>query len=334
MPDGMEKPAMSSSHSLFEASKDKEAFRGKIDRAAVLAAYERDGYYVFRNAIDSALVSEMRDHTAWLIRKYPDLRPEHFHHPLLRDDAFWVSVVTNPVVLDFVEMFMGRDIACFTAHYIYKPARDGHAVLWHQDLAYWKLDTGRAITCWISLFDSKPDNGCLYMLPGSHRLGLQPITLETKVANMLGSKIDLANLSDAERELCDVGRAVAVELEPGDMSVHHPLLVHGSQANTSDRPRCGLDIGYMDTSTTISNTDLYLDPLLCRGDIGSSKNRYRAWPMYNEDDTVPFRGHETWNQRAAAANRPEFRFHGPDDPAPYEIVKRMMLRLMQGSARH
>jgi hypothetical protein len=87
--------------------------------------YERDGYAIFRNVIDADLVAEADQHVRWLGAKYPDLRPEHYHHPLMRDDAFWVRLVSDERLLDIAQFFLGPDIACFTSHYICKPQPPG-----------------------------------------------------------------------------------------------------------------------------------------------------------------------------------------------------------------
>lgn len=133
------------------------------DRASALSGYERDGFAIFRNVLGPDLIAEARAHIEWLGRRYPDLRPEHYHHPLMRDDAFWVRLVTDSRLLDIAELFVGPDIACFTSHYICKPARDGHPVLWHQDGAYWDLRPMRAVALWLAIDRSEPENGCLRM---------------------------------------------------------------------------------------------------------------------------------------------------------------------------
>jgi len=231
--------------------------------------YARDGFAILRGVLDPHLVDEARRHVAWLCRRYPDLRPEHLHHPLMRDDAFWVRLVTDPRLLDIARAVLGPDLACFTAHYICKPPYDGHAVLWHQDGAYWNLTPMNALTVWVAIDRSGPDNGCLRMLPGSHRLPLRPIVPRDDVPNMLASSMEMGAL--------DVASAVEVHLEPGDVSIHHAHIVHGSEANTSPHRRCGLDIGYMPVSTTISNEALYLDPILVSGKPLPGQ-RYRPCP--------------------------------------------------------
>ena len=189
-----------------------------------LRQYERDGFTVFRNVIDPDLVAEAREHVQWLQRRYPSIRPEHFHHPLMRDDAFWVGLVTDERILNVVERFLGPDIACFTSHYICKPPHDGKAVLWHQDGAYWNLEPVEALTVWVAIDDCDAENGCLRMIPETHRGAIRDIVPRRDVENMLYSSIDPLFVD-----------AVPIELRAGDVSVHHPLIIHGSDSNISRR---------------------------------------------------------------------------------------------------
>lgn len=112
-----------------------------------------------------------------------------------------------------------------------KPARHGGVVAWHQDYSYWTRTAPMAhLTCWIGLDESRSDNGCLQYVPGSHRWNLLPIT-------------GLAGDMDAIRQVLDdaqweqMNNPAPIELEAGCAAFHHPLMVHGSRENRTDRPR-------------------------------------------------------------------------------------------------
>jgi hypothetical protein len=294
---------------------------GAWEAAAI--TYERDGFAVFRGVIGTELIAEARTHVAWLQARHPSLRPEHFHHPLMRDDAFWVRLVTDDRLVSIVRCFLGPDLGCFTSHYICKPPGDGQAVLWHQDGAYWNLTPMQALSVWLAVDDSDAESGCLRMIPGTHRTPLGPVVLRDDVPNMLCSSIDPA--------LVDPAQAVDVELNAGDVSVHHPMVIHGSEANRSRRRRCGLDIGYIATSTEIGKTGLYLNPILVAGSALPGINRYRPWPTYDADRTICFRGADLWNARTAEMNSRD----GVEAMATEEDVRdltaRMMRRLQAGT---
>jgi hypothetical protein len=112
-----------------------------------------------------------------------------------------------------------------------KPARHGGVVAWHQDYSYWTRTSPMAhLTCWIGLDDATVDNGCVHYVPGSHRWELLPIT---------GLAGDMAAIRQALTPVQweQFNQPVAVELKAGQCVFHHPLAVHGSFANRTDRPR-------------------------------------------------------------------------------------------------
>jgi ectoine hydroxylase-related dioxygenase (phytanoyl-CoA dioxygenase family) len=111
-----------------------------------------------------------------------------------------------------------------------KPPRHGGVVAWHQDYSYWtRTEPMQHLTCWIGLDDSTRENGCLWYVPGSHRWRLLPIT------GLAGDMDEIQTvLSDEQRAAF---KPVPIELKQGECSFHHPLMVHGSYENRSDRPR-------------------------------------------------------------------------------------------------
>jgi ectoine hydroxylase-related dioxygenase (phytanoyl-CoA dioxygenase family) len=112
-----------------------------------------------------------------------------------------------------------------------KPARHGGVVAWHQDYSYWTRTQPMAhLTCWIGLDDSTRDNGCLNYVPGSHRWPLLPPT------GLVGD-MDAIRAALSPEQWEQFQHPVAIELRRGECSFHHPLMVHGSFENRTDRPR-------------------------------------------------------------------------------------------------
>ena len=289
------------------------------------------GFFILRNVLDAELIREADEHVRWLIQKYPDLRPEHLHHPLIRDDAFWVRLVTDSRLLDIVELLLGPDIACFTAHYICKPPFDGHPVLWHQDGAYWDLQPMEAVAVWLAIDETTPQNGCLKMIPGSHRIPLQAPQVTHYPENMLYSRARDALVA----EWSERSGVVNVELKPGDISIHHPHILHCSEANRSSFRRCGLDMGFIKASTQVRNKGLYLNPLLARGSPAPGINTYRQWPHYSPQNTIAFRGFEQWD---ATADEHNARISSASDlssstESSIDSTRRMIRRLQEGSVK-
>jgi ectoine hydroxylase-related dioxygenase (phytanoyl-CoA dioxygenase family) len=112
----------------------------------------------------------------------------------------------------------------------YKPAHHGGVVIWHQDYSYWTRTQPMAhLSCWIGLDDSTRENGCLHYVPGSHRWNLLP---REDFANNMDTIHGV--LSEAQKREFN---PKAIELKKGECSFHHPLMVHGSFDNQTDRPR-------------------------------------------------------------------------------------------------
>lgn len=266
------------------ASIDRMSTPNSRAQPSVRDRYEQDGYVIFRGVVDTALVEEGREHVTWLQRRHPGLRPEHLGHELVADDPFWLRLVSDPRLLDIAERFVGSDIALFASHYIAKPPRTGQAVLWHQDGAFWPLDPMEVVTLWLALDDTDPANGCLRVVPGTHRWDIEPIRRRNDVPNVLNAEIDVDPSSVPE------DHAVDVVLRAGDVEVHHPSIVHGSHANASERWRRGLTVRYIPTTTRITSSEPWPSAFLLRGDPVPGVNEYRPRPTFRPGDHMPFAG--------------------------------------------
>lgn len=172
----------------------------------------------------------------------PGARPEaldvpHFIYPELFQ---WVF---DPAVLDLVEPILGPDIALFSTHFLSKPRGDGKRVPWHEDSFYWRNmldDTHSVVTIWLAIDPSTTKNGCMYVVPGSHRKPdseYEDVDTEKNVFPLeIRDRVRIEAL------------AVPVELEPNHASLHNSGLIHGSPPNTSDQRRCGYTMRFMSTS--------------------------------------------------------------------------------------
>jgi hypothetical protein len=263
----------------------------RIEEAGV--QYESEGFSTVERAVDPFLVEEARDHVDWLLEQNPDRRPEDLGHDLVRDDPFWVRLVSDDRLLDVVEEFVGPDVALFASHYIAKPPGEGQPVLWHQDGVYWPLDPkDDVVTVWLALDQTRPSNGAMQVVPGSQSLELQEIESNTDVDNVLDSE----TTADVDTE-----SAVTVELEPGDVSVHHPNVLHGSDPNESYTWRRGLTIRYIPATTSIEDGP-WESALLLRGEPEPGVNQYQPWPTTDGTDHVAFSGRDAYDERAREMN--------------------------------
>ncbi|MCY7305386.1 MAG: phytanoyl-CoA dioxygenase family protein [Rhodoferax sp.] len=153
----------------------------------------------------------------------------------------WLNdLVRTEKILDAVEDLYGANLLCWSATFFIKEASDPAFVSWHQDSTYWGLSRPDVVSAWVALTPSNRANGAMEVIPGTHALD-QIAHRDTFSANNL--------LSRGQEVAVDVDPAMAkvIELEPGEMSLHHVRLIHGSQPNPSGKRRIGFAIRYIPT---------------------------------------------------------------------------------------
>ncbi len=154
----------------------------------------------------------------------------------------WLGdLVRNAKIVDAIEDIYGPNLLCWTTNFFIKEARNPAFVSWHQDSTYWGLDKPDVVTAWIALTPSDQSNGAMGFIPGTHTID-QIAHRDTFAKNNL--------LTRGQEIAVDVDdkQAVTIELKPGEMSLHHVRLVHGSPPNLSDDRRIGFAIRYVPTT--------------------------------------------------------------------------------------
>lgn len=147
------------------------------------------------------------------------------------------DLALHPAVLDAMEDLLGPEVVLHSSRIFYKHPHDPAFVGWHQDGLYTKLDTDFAPSTWVALSESNVENGCLRVIPRSHRSGKFPHR-ETYAAD------NLSNHGEEIEVEVDETRARDVTLRPGEMSVHHVNTIHGSSPNASTYARIGFSASY------------------------------------------------------------------------------------------
>lgn len=153
-------------------------------------------------------------------------------------DLLW-----HPTILGILRQLLGGPPRLLFDQLFCKPARQSGAVSWHQDYSYWTYTQPmNHATCWIALDDADLSNGCVQYVPGSHRWGLLP-----RPSNLTRNQASLLDvLSDEQRASF---APVPAEVPAGSAIFHHPLVIHGSLPNSSDRPRRGTTVHVMRDGT-------------------------------------------------------------------------------------
>ena len=154
----------------------------------------------------------------------------------------WLGdLVRQERIVDAIEDLYGPNLLCWTTNFFIKEANNPAFVSWHQDSTYWGLDKPDVVTAWIALTPSNKANGAMGFIPGTHTRDQIPHRDTFAQNNLLTRGQEVAvEVNEAD--------AVTIELAPGEMSLHHVRLVHGSPPNPSNDRRIGFAIRYIPTT--------------------------------------------------------------------------------------
>lgn len=206
--------------------------------------YRNNGYLLYKRQLFSEdklnrLTAIFEEHLADKGSKLSDeLDTPHF-----RDERL-LEFLLDDDVLDLVEPLLGPNIGLWSSHFISKDPLQGRATPWHEDSAYWKgriSSYDKIVTVWLAIDRSSEENGCMRVIPGTHRGGF------SDYESVDGSK----NLFKTQIKNVDDSQAVYFELERGECSLHDSRIIHGAKANTSPYRRCGYTMRYFATDAQI-----------------------------------------------------------------------------------
>jgi ectoine hydroxylase-related dioxygenase (phytanoyl-CoA dioxygenase family) len=208
--------------------------------------FHENGYLAGVKILDDAAIEILRGELKKLMDPIPEAQKlfYEFHHNESEDpdkilfhalgawrisrafhDVLWSPRFTIPA-----SQILGGAVRFWHDQLFVKPAKDGGIVAWHQDFSYWMRTKPMAhLTCWIALDDSTAENGCIRYVPGSHKWDLLP---RGNLANDMNAIFEV--LTEEQRKEF---KPVAIELKAGEASFHHPLMLHGSYENVSEKPR-------------------------------------------------------------------------------------------------
>ena len=161
----------------------------------------------------------------------------------------------TPAILDYVQDILGPNFHLWADAFFIKFPHDNAEVPWHQDAKYWALDPHENVTVWLAVFDTDAKNGCMRVIPGTHRRGDLPhedigetVNWDTNVQDqpshegrnyVLWQRVDASAFDEKD--------AVDMDLKAGEISLHDDNLIHGSPGNLSDRMRAGITLRYIPT---------------------------------------------------------------------------------------
>ena len=218
---------------------------------AETSAYHRDGFIIPRWRFPREDVTRMLDAVDRVIASNPDHRPEQLVCPHIPGGATkpiagdhcddFLDFGSNPGLATVLRQLAGPNVLMWGSQLFCKPPSIGMAIPWHQDGEYWPIRPLANVSAWIAIDPVTRENGCLRVIPGSHKEGLRP--------HVLDDRENLALDQTVAPEHLDQDRAVDLELEPGQMVLFDVFLMHGSNANTSGKRRAGLVYRYMPSTS-------------------------------------------------------------------------------------
>lgn len=216
--------------------------------------YLEKGYVIPRFSLPPEMVKDLQTTLEALIHANPDVRPEKLVSAHIEgqkkgknDDGVagsrqFLELAMYPPLVDMVSQVIGSDVALWGCQVFCKPAEHGFETPWHQDGQYWPMRPLATCTVWIAIEPSLKTNGCLRVIPGSHKARvLHPHLHEDRSDLVLNQRMADDTFNEEE--------AVDLELQPGQMSLHDVYMIHGAKANTSGLRRTGVAIRYMPTTS-------------------------------------------------------------------------------------
>jgi ectoine hydroxylase-related dioxygenase (phytanoyl-CoA dioxygenase family) len=216
-----------------------------------IARYAHDGWVVPRYRLPAPRVAALREALDELLRRNPGVRPEKLvsahvereggagdNGEGVRGVADFLALAREPEIVELVADAIGQDLILWGCHVFCKPAHEGYETPWHQDGHYWPIRPLATCTVWVALEPSTRANGCLRVVPGSHRA-------RTLHEHLHEDRSDLTLNQRLAAGAFDEAQAVDIELEPGQMSLHDVYMIHGAAANRSEQRRTGVALRYM-----------------------------------------------------------------------------------------
>lgn len=211
--------------------------------------YQTHGYVVPGFTLPAPRVAALQQALDELLRRNPGVRPEklvsaHIERGAgdngegVRGVADFLALARDEAIVELVSGVVGDDVILWGAHVFCKPAGEGFETPWHQDGHYWPIRPLATCTVWVAIEDSLASNGCLRVVPGSHRA-------RTLHEHLHEDRSDLTLNQRLAAGAFDEAEAVDVELRAGQMSLHDVYMIHGANPNRSMRRRTGVALRYM-----------------------------------------------------------------------------------------
>ncbi len=196
--------------------------------------YHDQGFICPIRVISEQEALSIKDELEQVEKEFPEEINSESRNNLHLSFAFLDALAHNKIIVDAIEDLIGPDISLWASVMFIKEPSSKQYVSWHQDATYMGLDSLDFPTPWIALSPSNIETGCMTMIAGSHK---------TKIQNHEDTFAE-NNILTRGQVIQDVDESKAVDLilQPGEMSIHHGAVIHGSQPNNSNQRRIGFSL--------------------------------------------------------------------------------------------
>lgn len=207
-----------------------------------VAHYHETGQVTAAFRLDDDIVSAIVERAETLFASRPDLDHDFITSMIETDPAGnWIEFGIEERILNSIAQFIGENIILWGCAFFAKRG-EGKRTPWHQDAAYWPIVPMAACSAWIAIDHATRDNGCMRIIPRSHKVGRNlEHSYSTADDIILRQELEESELPDTE--------PVDIVLEPGMVSFHHPFVLHGAEPNTTGKRRGGLAFRYMPSTS-------------------------------------------------------------------------------------
>lgn len=230
----------------------------KVLTAAQKRFYDEEGYIIIENFVSPKELTQLksaldrlleektktltRDEGGFNLQRKRDVRNDGLSEGKLIEPGLmrkiqeitkyspaFAELAEGARMLDFIEDLIGPDIYYHSSKLMFNPPRYGGGKPWHQDYAYWASTKPEQVTCWMALDDATRENGCMQLIPGSHKWGL--VKHGQKELQVRAASLPLDQVKVAE-------------MKAGSMLAFHVLTLHHSEPNRSDKLRRAFIVDY------------------------------------------------------------------------------------------
>jgi len=257
---------------------------------AEISQYKNEGYIKNLSVFSEKGVEELQKLFSELKNRLPntiDINKTNMWHKASRK---FYDVAHTPTILDYVENLLGPNFYLWGGQFFYKPAYSKSIVPWHQDSQYWPLKPSNSMTVWLAVFDTDKENSAMKIVSGSHKT-------KDYLHKINNNKNYILNQEVADDQI-NKDKIIYMNLKAGEISLHSDALLHGSDENNSNLPRCGITLRYSPSNVKADLTEWpFFSIQVARGNKNHTLNPVAPIPRGEATPVKGFQFHQEFESQ-------------------------------------